>query len=234
MTMSLTTTAAVNYDGAPLALDASWEAHLRLGRDENGDYELVVGQAPQGCMPHRADTIAVHTMPGPVVFDLEALEAFAKHVAEIHAEDYNERQLHDDERPFNARFWDEMDGFALIDEARTEAYEALDRVETWSGVSVEDLRDDLRILREAGMGDQVDMSDLGGEPLPDDLDGEANVWALDMLGGLLVGEDADEITTLDEWRDARGNEVEDDTPYAVVNYDGGPINRLVVVGLAGC
>lgn len=76
----------------------------------------------------------------------------------------------------------------------------------WDGEHVEDLRYWLRTLNkvcEAGDLDPqayVDMSDLGGEPLPKDIDASYPVWAMDVDRNMLVGGDADSIEHVDEHR----------------------------------
>lgn len=79
-------------------------------------------------------------------------------------------------------------------------------IRDWDSEYVEDLRYWLRTLDEVckagGLDPQayVDMSDLGGEPLPKDIDASYPVWAMDVDGNMLVGGDADSIEHVDEHR----------------------------------
>ena len=69
----------------------------------------------------------------------------------------------------------------------------------WDGERVEHLRYWLRALDKVcevgGLDPQayVDMTSLGGAPLPDDVDTSYPVWAMDSAGNMLVGDLADSI-----------------------------------------
>jgi|11BtaG_2_1085332.scaffolds.fasta_scaffold05811_8 hypothetical protein len=79
-------------------------------------------------------------------------------------------------------------------------------IKDWDGEDVGVLRYWLRTLEnvcEAGDLDQqgyVDMSDLGGAPIPDDVDTGYPVWAMDAHGEMLVGNGADDIEHVDQFR----------------------------------
>lgn len=83
-----------------------------------------------------------------------------------------------------------------------------EEIKFWDGERIEDLRYWLRTLDkvcEAGNLDPqayVDMSDLGGVPLPDDVDTGHPVWAMDAGGDMLVGAGADDIENIDSYREA--------------------------------
>lgn len=81
-------------------------------------------------------------------------------------------------------------------------------IRDWDGEYVEDLRYWLRTLDkvcEAGNLDPqgyVDMSNLGGWELPNDVETCFPVWAMDEKGDMLVGVGADDIENIDNYREA--------------------------------
>ena len=85
-------------------------------------------------------------------------------------------------------------------------------IKDWDEEYVEDLRYWLRTLDKVcevgGLDPQAyrDLSKLGGEPLPDDIDASYPVWAIDVDGNMLVGGAADSIQHVDEHRAERKNE----------------------------
>lgn len=76
-------------------------------------------------------------------------------------------------------------------------------IRDWDSEYVEDLRYWLRTLDEVckagGLDPQgyVDMSQLGGAPIPDDVNTSYPVWAMDAKGDMLVGDRADDIENVD-------------------------------------
>ena len=96
----------------------------------------------------------------------------------------------------------------LLWDAQQAAEAAGTYVADWNGSRIEDLRYWLRALDkvcEAGDLDPqayVNMSDLGGVPLPDDVDTCFPVWAMDEKGDMLVGVGADDIENIDNYREA--------------------------------
>jgi hypothetical protein len=81
-----------------------------------------------------------------------------------------------------------------------------EEIDSWLGEDVGVLRYWLRTLDnvcEAGDLDQqayVDMAELGGVPLPDDVETCFPVWAMDQKGDMLVGDGADDIENIDNYR----------------------------------
>ena len=79
-------------------------------------------------------------------------------------------------------------------------------VSEWDGERIETLRYWLRALDRVceygGLEQQhfVDMSNLGGVTLPDDVDTSYPVWAMDAKGDMLVGDRADDIEHVDKFR----------------------------------
>lgn len=78
-------------------------------------------------------------------------------------------------------------------------------IQAWDKQDVRDLREMLRTAREldadaGGDGQFIDMSALPTAPIPEDVDTSYPVWALDEQGYALVGDDADQIETLDQVR----------------------------------
>ena len=79
-------------------------------------------------------------------------------------------------------------------------------VDEWDGERVETLRYWLhaldRVCEHEDLERQhfVDMSQLGGAPIPDDVNTSHPVWAMDAKGDILVGDRADEIENVDEFR----------------------------------
>lgn len=66
----------------------------------------------------------------------------------------------------------------------------------WDKADINELRDLLnKIDRE-----EIDMSDLPTADIPEDVDTSFPVWAMDNAGNMLVGDSADQIMTLAEYR----------------------------------
>ena len=93
-------------------------------------------------------------------------------------------------------FWDASNAAAFCSE----------EIGCWDGVRIEELRYWLHALDrvcEAGSLDRqgyVDMSDLGGVTLPDDVVTSFPVWAMDEKGDMLVGDGADGIENVEQYR----------------------------------
>ena len=91
-------------------------------------------------------------------------------------------------------------------DARDAAECCSEELKFWDGGRIEDLRYWLRTLDkvcEAGNLDPqayVDMSDLGGWELPNDVETCFPVWAMDEKGDMLVGVGADDIENIDNYR----------------------------------
>jgi len=74
-------------------------------------------------------------------------------------------------------------------------------IRVWNKNNINDLRDMLRELRgyEDGM-ELIDMAELPTADIPADVDTSFPVWAIDASGKMLVGEDADQIMSIEEYR----------------------------------
>lgn len=91
-----------------------------------------------------------------------------------------------------------------------------EKIRAWDTENVNDLLDMLTRLEntvaridESGqpcdIDNYIDLTDLPTAPMPDDVDTSFPVWAMDKQGRMLVGDTADQIETLDEYRDYRAN-----------------------------
>lgn len=79
-------------------------------------------------------------------------------------------------------------------------------IKAWDKQNVEELRDmiaDLNEFCEANdlhTDSYLDMTSLPSAEIPADVDTGYPVWAMDLNGGLLVGDTGDETMTLEEYR----------------------------------
>lgn len=95
-------------------------------------------------------------------------------------------------------------------DAETRARDLGAAIRAWDKQDIHDLLamiEDLGVVAaEAGLDPQgyVDMSALPSAPIPDDVDTAYPVWAMDRAGNMLVGDDASDVITLDEYREATG------------------------------
>ena len=96
--------------------------------------------------------------------------------------------------------------YAAQDDWPIETYQTLDDVreeyknlvDDWDG---EDIGELIELLQEAKKFDaNIDMASLPGAPIPDDIDTSYPVWAMDRSGNMLVGNDADQTMTIEEYR----------------------------------
>lgn len=92
-------------------------------------------------------------------------------------------------------------------EAKGRVKKAAGAVESWDTENVRDLIEALQELEEANSEVdeedrvEVDLQSLPTAPIPEDVDTSWPVWAMDANQVLLVGETADEIMTLAEYRE---------------------------------
>lgn len=82
------------------------------------------------------------------------------------------------------------------------ATETAAKINAWDRKSVYELRDMLRDLNSLTDDSDayIDMTSLPTAAIPDDVDTSYPVWAIDYSGHMLVGDAADDIMSLDDYR----------------------------------
>lgn len=70
------------------------------------------------------------------------------------------------------------------------------KIVLWDLEDITELRDLLNTINR----DEIDMSDLPSADIPEDVDTSYPVWAMDKAGNMLVGDAADQVMTLAEYR----------------------------------
>ena len=95
--------------------------------------------------------------------------------------------------------------FEHIEEAK---FDIVDRIENWDTKNIEQLKSLLEELEKfpSDTTHLIDMTALPSAPIPDDIDTSYPVWAMDQSGNMLVGTDADQTMTIEEYREELAEE----------------------------